>query len=449
MVDINIPAEAAYILEKLNENSYAAYIVGGCVRDAIRNENPKDWDITTSATPQQVKEIFDKTYDTGIRHGTVTVMVGNSAYEVTTFRIEKSYQDYRRPSQVIFTSDLLEDLKRRDFTMNAIAYHPKEGLIDPFNGRGDILAKLIRCVGNANERFQEDALRMLRAVRFSCQLDFQIDTTSFDAIIENNELIVKVSMERIREEINKMLLSDFPSNIFVMKEAGLMEYILPELDICFATSQNHPYHIYNVGSHILKAIESIEKDPILKWVMLLHDIGKAITKTTDSKGIDHFYGHGERSVILAQKALKRLKFDKKSIDKILRLIKWHDRPVEPTPKAVRKAVRAIGEDIFIDFLKIKQADMMSQNPVFLTKRRSELEKVYKVYQTIKQSRQCLTLKDLAVNGDDLLALGIQKGRMLGVILEKLLDIVIANPEKNQKEILLDIVKKHEWEVGSR
>ncbi|MGE4284223.1 MAG: CCA tRNA nucleotidyltransferase [Clostridia bacterium] len=440
VIDMNIPNGVVCILDQLNKNGFEAYIVGGCIRDSIRNKEPKDWDITTSALPEQVKEIFTHTYDTGIKHGTVTIILNNQAYEITTFRIEGIYRDHRKPSSVSFTYSLLEDLKRRDFTMNAIAFHPEKGFIDPFDGKGDILKRVIRCVGNPSERFNEDSLRMLRAIRFACQLDFKIDQCSLDAIYQHRELILNISMERIREELNKMLMSEYPLNLLLMKEGRLMEYILPELDRCFLASQNHPYHVYTVGMHILKAVENIEKNIILKWTMLLHDIGKPVCKTTDDKGIDHFYGHGEESVRIGYDILKRLKFDKKSADMIIQLVRWHDRPIEPTDRAVRKAVRIMGKEIFLNFLKVKEADIKSQNSSCLSQRLKQLETVKEIYAGVIFAGQCLSLDDLAVNGNDLVEIGVPKGKGIGVMLNELLEMVISEPQKNEKETLLNIAK---------
>ncbi|NLY43730.1 MAG: HD domain-containing protein [Clostridiaceae bacterium] len=439
---INIPEYVQLIINKLNENGYEAYVVGGCVRDSILQKIPMDWDITTSAEPCQVKHLFSQTYDTGIMHGTVTVLMDGKACEVTTFRVDGAYQKHRKPAQVSFTDNIIEDLKRRDFTMNAIAYHPDIGFVDPFNGNADIENKIIRCVGTAADRFEEDALRMLRAVRFACQLDFDIEPDTYNAICNKARLIAAVSKERIREELNKILLSDKPEKLIYLSETGLMPHIMEELEACFRTQQNHPYHAYSVGMHTIKAIESAEKDIVLRWAMLLHDIGKPLCRTTDDKGIDHFYGHGEKSVEIAYKILKRFKFDNKTISRIIRLIKWHDRPIEAHPRAVRKAVVTVGEDIFLDLLKVKEADIKAQNASFMNERMKRLAQIREIYFDIKESGQCLSIKDLAVNGRDLILLGIPEGERIGMVLHKLLDTVIENPKMNTKEILLDIAKKY-------
>jgi len=441
-VNINIPKPVNDILKRLNNNGHEAFVVGGCVRDSFLGRIPEDWDITTSAFPEQVKKIFDKTYDTGIKHGTVTVLIDHLPYEVTTYRIDGGYEDCRHPTEVLFTSNIVEDLKRRDFTMNAIAYHPDKGFIDPYHGIEDIKHKIIRCVGKPEERFQEDALRMLRAVRFAAQLDFIIEKSTFEAIKTNGRLISKVSSERIREELNKLLLSNHPEKLLLLTETGIMDMILPEFQQCMLTEQHYPYHIYNVGEHIIETVKNIEPDFILRWTMLLHDMGKALTRTTDEKGMDHFYDHTVKSEEIAYNILRRLKFDNRSMNKIIRLIKWHDHPIEPTKKAVKRAVRVIGEDIIEDLFKVKEADMRAQNPEFLQERLIQLEHVKEIYEHIKHSQECFSMKDLAVNGSDLIDIGFKEGKQIGRVLEKLLDYVIDRPEANQKEHLLEYAKRY-------
>lgn len=440
-VNIVVPEKVATILEQFNRNGHEAYVVGGCIRDSLRDQLPNDWDITTSALPRQVKQIFLRTYDTGIQHGTVTVLEDGEAFEVTTYRIEGQYKDARRPSKVSFTSNIEDDLRRRDFTMNAIAYHPSKGIVDPFGGVDDIKNHIIRCVGSAEERFKEDALRMLRAIRFSSQTDFEIEEETFQAICHNRELICRISKERIREELTKILLSEHPEKLLLMRETKLLELILPELEMCFNTPQHHSYHIYDVGTHSLTAVRNIEKNIVLRWSALLHDIGKPLCKMTDEQGTDHFYGHGDKSTILAEKILKRLKFDNKTIHRVSRLVKWHDRPVLPTYRAVRKALRTVGQDIFADLLKVKKADVQAQNPEYLKKRMEELEKVKTIFEEIIRTHQCLTIKQLAVNGRDLLQHGIPEGKEIGYVLQKLLDVVIEEPKKNDKKYLIDKAKK--------
>lgn len=438
---IKIPSEALYIITTLNNNGYQAYAVGGCVRDSIIGRMPQDWDIATDAKPHEVKSLFDKTVDTGIKHGTVTVLANNQSFEVTTYRIEGEYTDNRRPESVEFTSSLTDDLSRRDFTVNAIAYHPSEGLKDPFKGLDDINNEMIRSVGNAGRRFREDALRMLRAVRFSAQLGFDIVEDTLQAIRGNSHLIKNISAERVRDELTRILISENPMKFILLYDTELLKHILPEFEICFNTEQKHPYHIYNVALHTLHAVTNIENDRILRWAMLLHDTGKPVTKTTDAGNIDHFYGHAAKSLEIARNVLKRFKFDNKSLDRICRLVEHHGRPIEPSCKSVRKAVRAVGDDIFMDLIKVQEADKKGQNPEKLDPFLKKLDEIKRLYTDIKQKQQCLSVKDLAVNGRDLISVGFEEGRQIGELLDRLLNAVIENPELNNRDALIEIARK--------
>jgi len=441
VLGIEIPKEAEYIINTLNSRGFEAFIVGGCVRDSILGKKPEDWDIATSARPEETEALFEKTVSTGARHGTVSVIIEGRSYEVTTFRIDGRYLDSRHPDRVEFTSSLVGDLSRRDFTMNAVAYHPAKGFIDPFDGLGDIKRRVIRAVGDAAERFREDALRMLRAVRFSAQLDFSIEEKATEAMKKNSRLIQNISAERIRDELTKTLVSDHPMKFILLRDTHILPYVLPEFEVCFHTVQNHPCHVYNVAMHILNAVSNIDNDRILRWTMLLHDIGKPLVKITDERNIDHFYGHSDKSVQLAEIILKRLRFDNKSISRILRLIKFHDRDIEPNFKAVRKAVAAIGDDIFADLLKVKAADKKAQNPKFLKERLDRLKRVEDIFRQVVEKGECVSLKGLAVNGDDLISLGFSQGKEIRLMLDRLLDTVIENPDLNCKEKLLEISKK--------
>lgn len=429
-IQINIPKDATYIIDTLNENGFDAYIVGGCVRDTLLGNIPKDWDITTNAQPEDVKLLFDKIIETGLKHGTVTAVINNCNYEITTFKAPPFNS----------TTTLKEDLGLRDFTINAMAYHPKEGIIDPFSGILDMQKSIIRAVGLPKDRFCEDPLRMLRAVRFGSILGFEIDSSTLLSIKENCKLIERVSQERIRDELSKILTSKRPMNFVILKETGLLKYILPEFDRCFDTEQNHPYHIYNVAIHSLQTVSSIEKNLALRWTMLLHDIGKPVVKTTDQKGIDHFYGHPEKSVHISEKIMKRLRFDNKTMDRVLSLIKHHDRRIEPSYKSVRKAASIVGKDVFLDLLKVQEADKKGQNPQYLDARLEKLNKIRKALFDIEKNGQILTLKDLAINGDDLISLGFEQGQKIGTILKKLYSLVLDDPEMNTREKLMEAVR---------
>ncbi|CDG36065.1 metal dependent phosphohydrolase [Acetivibrio thermocellus BC1] len=429
-IEINMPKDVSYIIDTLNNRGFKAYIVGGCIRDAILGKVPADWDVATDAQPEDVKLIFDKIVETGIKHGTVTAVINGCNYEITTFRAPSSAK----------IPTIKDDLGLRDFTINAMAYHPEEGIIDPFLGMQDMEKSVIRAVGSPEDRFHEDPLRMLRAVRLSSTLGFEIDRSVLSAIKENCKLIEKVSPERIRDELSKILISDRPKNFLVLRETGLLKYVLPEFDICFDTGQNHPYHVYNVGMHTLETVSNIESNLVLRWTMLLHDIGKPVVKTTDQNGTDHFYGHPEESVNIADKIMKRLRFDNKTTNKVLRLIKHHDRRIEPNQKSVRKAVSIIGKDIFPDLLKVQEADKKGQNPQYLDERLKVLDEIKDIFFNLKKEGQILNLKDLALNGNDLLAMGFEQSREIGIILRELYNIVLDNPEMNTKEKLTEIVE---------
>ncbi len=441
MKHFQIPKNVEIILDTIHEAGEEAYIVGGCVRDLLLGMKPNDWDITTSALPGKVKNLFDRTIDTGLDHGTVTVMIGSEGYEVTTYRIDGDYEDHRRPDKVVFTRSLKEDLLRRDFTINAMAYNPDQGIIDMYDGMRHLEDRIITCVGNPVDRFEEDALRMLRAIRFSAKLGFEIEKETYDAIILLKDLIGHVSAERIQVELTKTLVSPNPYRIKEIVETGLSTCIMPELDRIIGLGQNHPYHEFPVDEHTYRSLEAIEADRVLRWTMLLHDLGKGLTKTTDEEGIDHFKKHPHVSEKLAKDILKRLKFDNKSMDRICRLIRYHDHRFPATPKSIRKAVHTIGNDYFMDYLKVRRADVMAQA---LNKRQASLahlEEVEAGYHEIMEANQCLDLGDLAVSGRDMIELG-HKGRAIGEILNHLLNVVLEDPDMNHKDLLMD--KARQW-----
>lgn len=437
-VVIRPPENVLNILRIFRENSHDAYAVGGCVRDSVLGKEPKDWDITTNALPAAIKALFEKTIDTGLAHGTVTVMLKGEAYEVTTFRIDGKYEDGRHPTQVEFTERLEDDLRRRDFTMNAMAWKEESGIVDPFDGMKDIAAGVIRAVGKPGERFCEDALRMLRAIRFAARLGFEIHCETLEAICENSGLINSVSSERIREELNGILTADNPMKFDILRETGLLKLILPEFEACVNTPQRNPHHVYNVGEHSLRAVTAVEPDKCLRWTMLLHDTGKAVTHITDDKGIDHFYGHPEKSMEIARDILERLRFDNRSISRIIRLIKYHDREILPQPRAVAKAVHAVGDDIFLDLLKVKRADKFAQNPLDKQKGMEYVDLIESIYNELKTENNCLKLKELAINGGDLIELGFEEGREVGQTLAFLFQKVLDDPALNDKQILSEL-----------
>ena len=317
---IQLPDKVKCIIERLTAAGHEAYAVGGCVRDSILGRQPEDWDITTSASPGQVKQLFSRTIDTGIQHGTVTVLLDKEGFEVTTYRVDGDYEDKRHPKEVVFTGDLLEDLKRRDFTINAMAYNEQQGLVDAFGGVKDLAQKQIRCVGNPLDRFQEDALRMMRAARFAAQLGFSIEGKTREAIPLLAGNLAEISAERIQAELVKLLVSGHPEELRTVYQTGMSKVFLPEFDRMMETPQNNQHHCYNVGEHTIAALQNIRSDKVLRLTMLLHDVAKPICKVQDNKGIYHFYGHPEKGAKMARDILQRLKFDNDTITKVTALV---------------------------------------------------------------------------------------------------------------------------------
>lgn len=445
MMKIQIPKHANYIIKTLQHHGYEAYIVGGCVRDAVLGRTPSDWDITTSAKPLQIKSIFNKTIDTGLKHGTVTVMMEKEGYEVTTYRIDGTYEDHRRPNEVTFTTSLREDLMRRDFTINAMAYNDKDGLVDLFGGIEDLEKKVVRCVGKADDRFDEDALRMLRAIRFAAQLGFSIDEEAKDAIRRKHQFLKDVSAERIQVELTKTLTSAHPELIKTAYELGMTAVFLPEFDEMMATTQNNPHHKYNVGDHTIEVLKNIGPDKVKRLAALLHDVAKPVTKSTDNGGIDHFYNHYQKSAEMSETILRRLKYDNHTIKGVKHLIEWHDFRWDDESYAgiakVRRLVSKVGIEYFESLLELQRADILGQSSYLQDKKLKVLDEVAAIYQDVKRNHDCLTIKDLKIDGIDLIRSGIPAGKRMGIILERLLDMVIEEPKLNQRPILLELAKK--------
>lgn len=460
-----MPDKVKEIIQTLVEHGFEAYAVGGCVRDSILGRVPGDWDITTSAKPEQVKNLFRRTVDTGIEHGTVTIMLDKEGFEVTTYRIDGEYEDNRHPKNVEFTSNLVEDLKRRDFTINAMAYNDREGIVDKFDGLGDIKRRVIRCVGNAEERFDEDALRILRAIRFAAQLDFTIEEDTQAAIEKKREFLHNISAERIRVELEKLLVSKHPEKLVHAYRLGITKVVMPEFDTMMITPQNSPYHIYGVGEHCIAAVQSVQRlfedvpyvedakehggfcldkklQAILCLTMLLHDCGKPSNRTTDEEGIDHFYGHPQESSVLAKKILRRLKYDNYTIDTVTALIKYHDYPLTTDKVELRRAANKIGIDLMELLFLVQEADALAHAKEICETRLQSLYQVKEVYREICEAKDCLSLKDLAVTGKDLMGIGFKQGKILGTVLNQLLQHVLENPKDNKKEILLKYAEQY-------
>lgn len=435
-----IPDNVSYIIKTLNRAGYEAYAVGGCVRDMILGRIPQDWDITTSALPEAVKRLFRRTVDTGIKHGTVTVLTRGRQYEVTTFRVDGNYKDGRHPENVTFTRCLSEDLLRRDFTVNAMAYHPDEGIVDLHGGMDDIRNRIIRAVGDPDARFDEDALRIMRAVRFAAQLDFDIEPETLAAISRHAPRLDMISCERIQAELTKLLISPHPEKILILYDCGITARILPVFDAMMKLEQHNPFHSYSVGIHTVKMLENIEADPILRWTALLHDSGKTLTHTRDEGGCDHFYGHGQASAQLADEVLHRLRFDNNTIAKVTTLIRYHDYRFSMTKKNLRKVISMVSPELFPLLMDVMRADNLAKSPLAVSKLIPALDDLQKLYEEILEEGDCLTLKDLAVNGGDLISAGMKPGPKMGSVLKDMFETVLEDPGKNEKELLMQLFK---------
>lgn len=442
-MDMNLPTNVLKVFEVLEKNDKEIYLVGGCVRDIFLNRLPKDYDFASSARPEEMIEIFRdhgfKTIPTGIDFGTITVLIEDDSFEITTFRSDGDYSDGRRPSAVEFSISIDEDLKRRDFTMNALALNPKTGVIDNHKGIEDLGEGIIRAVGRAEDRLKEDFLRAFRAIRFANQLNMRLEIPIVRAIENNYSLVENVSRERINIELNKTLTSG--NNLkYTRLLSILLKDVLPEFYESFKTDQGHPYHCYNVGDHTVKVIDSIDNELPLKLTALLHDMGKPECKFTDEDGVDHFYGHNKASETIALRFLKDLKYSNDIINRVKTLVYYHDRQIEPTKKSIKRVLNKLGEEMFLDLLKMKRADIKGQNLSYIDRLKS-VDLLEEIYQEIIDEGQCFRLKDLKLNGNDLIDLGVPKGKEVGIVLNSLLKKVIDNPELNNEEDLSHMVQK--------
>ena len=434
----NILNDLKMIHSALAENNHQCYLVGGCVRDGLLGKEPKDYDLTTSASTEEVfNALCDKLelIPTGIEFGTWTIVNRNNTntYEITTFRSDMYNGDYsgHHPTAIKQVATIEEDLSRRDFTINAIAYDfINDKIIDPCNGQEDLERKFIRCVGNPIIRFTEDPLRMLRAIRFQSQLDgFSIVTWTRNSIWDCRELIKHISGERIQMELNKILLAN-PTVLDRPYSIHLLQEIMPEFTLLRTIQQNNPWHSYNAYTHSIKATEIIEPELYLKLAMLFHDLGKWDTLTTDENGVDHFYNHGIISCDKAREILKRLRYSNEIIDKVCLLIKEHDRRIEPTKKAVKKVLNIMGEEGTRDLLKIRWADICAQNPIHLKRRARKLFHLTDLVEEIIENKEPFSRKDLKINGKMLMEIGFEFGPGIGKALDILLGYVQENPELN-------------------
>ena len=435
-----IPSGAVYILRILHGAGYESWLVGGCVRDLLRGVEPHDWDICTSARPEEVERCFagHRIIETGLKHGTVTVLEDGNPYEITTYRTEGPYSDSRRPDYVAFVSSLESDLARRDFTMNAIALGLDGSLRDPFGGVEDIKAGLIRCVGEPAHRFREDGLRIMRALRFAAVLGCEIEERTAQAVHENRRMLGHVAAERINVELCKLLVGEKAGDILRQYPDVLCQF-WPQLEPLVTLEQHSPWHCWGGWEHTIRAVEAAPADGILRLTMLLHDIGKPSCKSTDEKGIDHFYGHPSAGAKLAGQMLRALKFDNKTRERVGILVEHHDVQIPCQDRSIRKWMGRLGTETFFQLLEVKRADGMGQDYELVKDRFVELEEMKAKAEEIVAQGQCLSLKDLSVNGKDVIAAGVVPGPEVGRVLNKLLERVMNGDAANQRQELLKLL----------
>lgn len=436
---INIPEDANELIHTLQNNGHSAYIVGGCVRDSILGRTPHDYDICTSATPSEMLEIFKdkKIIETGLQHGTVTVVVNGEPYEITTYRIDGIYSDNRRPDTVTFTDKLVEDLRRRDFTINAMAYNDEEGLIDPFNGMEDIKYKKISCVGRAEDRFGEDALRILRAIRFAAQLEFTIMPGTDWEIHKQYKNLENISIERINSEFCKIASSDdFCVELLLYKD--VFSLFIPELKDMFDFPQNNPWHIWDVFGHTIHAVEYCDSDDLtVRLAVFFHDFGKPHSYQDGEDGIRHFKGHGKVSSDMTDSIMKRLRFDNETRNNVVELVYYHDATFEVGKKYVKRWLNKIGEKQFRRLLQVKKADNKAQNLELSSDRIKELSEIEALIDEVLQEDECFSLKDLAINGNDVKkAMMLKEGKDVGYWLNEILKRVIDGELNNNRDDLI-------------
>lgn len=447
--NIKIPKNPKLAIKMLMDSGFEAGIVGGCTRDAIIGLEPHDWDICTSATPNEVQSVFEgfKQLTMGLKHGTVTVLIDGEPLEITTYRIDGEYTDGRRPENVEFTRRLEEDLSRRDYTQNAIFYNDEDGIIDPFGGISDIKNKIIRCVGDPDKRLKEDALRILRGIRFASVLDFEIELLTKKAIFENVELLKNVSQERISEEFIKTLKGKNAASI-LDEYKSVIAFIIPELGKTMGFDQHTPYHLYDVWTHSIKSLEYSE-DINIRLAMMFHDIGKPHCRTIDENGIGHFYGHSKVSGEIASEVFKRMKLtavqllDKKTLEDVISLIEYHDTEILAKKKSVKKLLAKLNGDVelFNKLITVKKADISAQSPSKAQERLEKLKHVEETLIEVLEEDNCFTTKDLDLNGNDLIEAGVPKGKKIGILLNMLLNAVIEENVQNSKKDLIQLAMR--------
>ena len=440
-IKIDLPNEVLEIFNVIKEYGAEAYVVGGCVRDSILGRPVHDYDICTPVVVHELKEHFEekgyRVIPTGLQHGTITVVVNGTGYEITTFRRDGEYSDGRHPDSVEFTSELIEDLKRRDFTINAMAYNDEDGLIDPFNGLEDIKYEKINCVGSAKERFSEDALRILRAIRFASQLNFVLMPDTDWEIHQQYKNLENISVERINSEFCKIVSSDSLCVQLVLYR-DVFALFIPELKDMFEFPQNNHWHVYDVFEHTIHAVEHCDsEDLIVRLAVLFHDIGKPHCFQDDEDGIRHFKGHGKVSADMTNEIMRRLKFDNDTREKVVELIHYHDATIEVGKKYIKKWLNKIGIEQFKRLLEVKKADNKAQNLEYSQEMIDKIKEIEKLLEEVLQEKECFSLKDLAINGDDVKkAFYLKEGKGVGLWLKEILNRVIDGELNNNREDLI-------------
>lgn len=430
--------KALTIIDYLEKNGFEAFAVGGCVRDMLMKKKAEDCDITTNASAEEIKSVFSdfKTIDTGIKHGTITVIFENESFEITTYRLESTYSDNRHPDKVTFTKKLEDDLSRRDFTVNSLAFNPKRGIVDLFDGQEDIEKGIIRSVGNAKKRFEEDSLRILRGLRFSSVLGFEIETQTEEAMRSCSHLIKNLSKERIFSELSKLLCGKNVRKV-ITDFSDIFATFLPEIGLMKGFDQHNFHHIYDILEHTAVVVENTPPLLHLRLAALFHDIAKPLCFSLDEEGTGHFYYHATKGVKIAEERLTELHCDNKTKACVLELIKLHDTPIEESERIIKRRLNSMGEDLFFDLIKLKRADTAGLAPEF-SSRNAHFDRLEEMAREILTSRDCFSLKHLEVNGNDLIDLGF-KGKEIGEKLNLLLEAVIDGKCENNKACLLDFI----------
>lgn len=443
---IRLPRGAAFVLNRLKASGYQAYIVGGCVRDALLGREPKDWDVCTDALPHEMQAVFrgQHVIETGLKHGTLTVMYDHEPYEVTTFRVDGEYTDHRHPDEVRFVKDVVDDLSRRDFTVNAMAWSPDTGLVDAFDGRRDLERRVIRCVGEPGKRFGEDALRIMRALRFASVYGFAIERNTAEAVHALKDTLHGVAAERIRAELAKLLCGAGAGDI-LRAYSDVIFTILPQLAPMHGFDQRTPFHAYDVWEHTIRATENAPANETLRLTMLLHDSGKPAAFTVDERGVGHAWGHQKASAAIAEEALAFLRVDNATRDRVLQLVECHDWPLSTERTLLKRRLNRFGEEALFQLLDVQRADALGKGTVTAEEVEGRISDIRRALTELIAERPCVTLKDMAVNGRDLMAENIAHGKDLGETLNWLLGEVLNERLPNEREALLAAARLHRVE----